>query len=295
MSLEEHANDAQGSLSLFLLALAALVQLRPDARALTPAQARAMSPAELGDALLAAGHPAVVEAVVGSGIMEAPTPPGQPLVTPVKLFLAARPGELRGFCEKMMVTILLAPTARGAAENVAPARPASLSTSLRYRWADPGRQAPSRCEAPANSFFSPEPSKAERRFKLVRLLAKAREDAVRGRDLPFEIEVVDDLGREMQDFARRHPDQAAHIRPDMMKTFASGRAALAALPIGEIREIQDVFFAGISPLSASDLIDPPGRRREHVGLFLGDWSAGVVLDGDRIVRISLQRAIPPPF
>jgi len=59
-----------------VLVLAATIALRADPPAITFAEARAMTPAQLADAMLAPGHPVVVAAEVGRHAPMPPPPPG---------------------------------------------------------------------------------------------------------------------------------------------------------------------------------------------------------------------------
>jgi len=59
-----------------VLVLAATIALRADPPAMTFAEARAMTPAQLADAVLAPGHPVVVAAEVGRHAPMPPPPPG---------------------------------------------------------------------------------------------------------------------------------------------------------------------------------------------------------------------------
>lgn len=63
---------------LALIMLAATIDIRRDAPPVTLEQARSMSPADLGDALLKAGHSPIVKSVVGPEGMLPPPPPDLP-------------------------------------------------------------------------------------------------------------------------------------------------------------------------------------------------------------------------
>ena len=92
-----------------LWTLAATIALRADASALTLEQAKAMSPAELADALLAQGYPAIIDARIGVQGIGPPPPPATLVQSPIELIAAARVSGEPGFCERTVIKILLAP------------------------------------------------------------------------------------------------------------------------------------------------------------------------------------------
>lgn len=70
--------------------LAGAIALRADAPALTLEQASAMSPRQLGDALLSPDHPVIVEAKVGIQGIRPPPPPFTPFQSPIELLTAGK-------------------------------------------------------------------------------------------------------------------------------------------------------------------------------------------------------------
>lgn len=69
------------------------IRLRDHLPSLTSDEAKALTPAELGDALLAPGHLPVTDDTVGPQGMEPSPPPGGSAATRVKLFLQPVLGE----------------------------------------------------------------------------------------------------------------------------------------------------------------------------------------------------------
>ena len=277
---------------LLLMTLAAIA-LRQDGPALTPAQGRALRPSALADALLAPGHPPVVEVVVGpEGQM--PPPPGMASGTPIRLFSAAGPSSHAGFCEKTVANVSLAAVMPQDRDRL-PARPEALSITRLYRWeGKPGRR--STCEGRHYAFFSPDPDKVERLLAVVRLLAEAQRSARAGRALRFAVSVTDEKALANRDFAGRNTDPTTQPTGDDMTPITDGRAALTMVPLPYISWIGAGKSAGGNPLTRADLVGAGGRRLEAVGLFAGgDWTVGIALDGDRIVAIRMRRAIPAPF
>lgn len=272
-----------------ILAAAAL-GLSPNARALTPEQARALTPQSLADALLAPGHDPATEAVVGREGMYPPTPPGEPEITSIKLYLIGKPSTEPGFCEKQLVTVTLAPAAREMDGRVAPARPASLSTETMYRLR---LEDNAHCEVSRNAYFVPDPGALEQRLNTVRLLAKAVWSAKHGARLPFELTVDDKHAREIARLRAAGADLGP-VQP-WEKPLTDARAALARLPIEQITWTA-TESSWSNPLSEADRVGPHGQALKTAVLFMGnEWLAGIALDHHRIVRLRLVRDIPPPF
>lgn len=265
------------------LAATGTIALNPAAPALTPAEARARSPSALADALLAPGHPRVTETVVGPEFNGPPPPPGAPSTTEIRLYFAAtRTGPL-SFCEKKVALVTLAPVF-GSLVSLPPARPRTLALSSTYRWRAPGRS----CEGDYRSFFSVVPKLGSSSFGVVRALAELRRR--RGAGVPVSID--DRYARDIGEYWREHPDKD---NPPPVP-ITDGRKALAAFPIDAISGVYPAGYSPTDPLTPADLRTPSGRALEGVSLFAGgEWNAGLVLDGGRIVRVRLERAIQPPF
>lgn len=265
---------------MLLLALAAAtwpVRLRADLPPLDDARARAMSPATLGDTLLAAGHPPVVAATVGPEGMVVPPPPG---TVAVRLVLRAEPAERPDFCRRTVVTVTIARPA------------ATLETRTDYRWIGAaGRaQAP---DAPDLEFLAPEPDECDTALDTVELLARLNRQARAGCAPSFPVSIDDQLGREMTAFARAHP-RLPHD-PDL-GIITDPRAALAQLSPDQ------VTWAGPAHHALPDLLTPAdkgqvARRRLDARIIHvhGEWTATLLLDGDRVVRMRLLHAVAPPF
>ncbi|HEV2530297.1 hypothetical protein [Phenylobacterium sp.] len=276
-------------MSLLVALAVAAIQLRPDPPPLSLAQARGLTPAGLADLLLAPGHPRVVEALVGQDGMQPPPPPGQGAVT---LYTEARPSDRPGFCERIVAYVQLKATATTAGGGASDFTPANIAWRAAYRWAGakPTAQA---CDAPRSDFFSPEPAEPDRALATVRLLASAQARSERPGALPFEVSVDDREAPQMQTFARAHPEVPSRYT---MKTITDGKAALRGLPLGQVRGVFRPEQGRRDLLTPSDLADIERGRLAAQSLFVSsDWTATLLLDGDRIVRIRLRREIPPPF
>jgi hypothetical protein len=273
-------------MSLLVALVAAAIQLRPDAPSLTLVQARSLAPSALADLLLAPGHPEVVEAVVGSENMQPPPPPGYGAVT---FYTRARPSPRPDFCERIVAYVDLKANAAGAA---APSFTADRMTwRTAYRWMGRSRGAHA-CEGPRSDFFSPEPSETDRALAVIRLLAAAGARAEDSRALPFEVSIDDREGPKMQAFARANGIAGARG----LETITDARAALARLPIDKVLMVERPDRGRRDLLTASDLADIDSHRLQAETVFLGyDWTATLLLAGDRIVRLRLRREMPPPF
>lgn len=269
-----------------------MIQLRKAGPLITPEDARALTPATLGETLLLPGHPPVIEATIGPEGMEPPTPPGRPTVTRIKLYLEAARGEQRGFCQRVVAAIFLKPVSQSPTGTLPASGPDTISTQIAYRWVGTGPNAPA-CEAPKDSFFIPRPGEEQQAMTTVRLLASAQQDAKQRHSLPFALSVEDKEGSEMAAFYREN-----HKQPPKrgMKIITDARKALASLPIDAVTFAGPAMTASPDILFPSDLTDHQGRHLEAMTVFLGgDWTAGLVLDGGHIVRLRLLRQIPPPF
>lgn len=270
----------------------AIIYLRKSGPSITPGQAKELSPQELGEVLLAPGHPIVSEAVVGREGMEPPPPPGMPVVTRVKLYLQPiRSGE-PGFCQRTIATIYLEPVERLADGRLPASRPDSLSTEVAYRWiGDAGDTAA--CEAPRYQFFSPRPDEVEQALEAVRLLASANEAAKNALPLSFTLSVRDEMGPELLAAHLNNPE----IFPDIdVEIITDPIEALASLPIDSVTFAGPAARASPNVLSESDITNVEGGSLEPVTLFLGGvWTVGLVIDDFQVAVIRLLRRIPPPF
>ncbi len=268
------------------------LQLRPEGPSISPEEAKALPPQALGDALLAPGHLPVLEVVVGAQGMEPPPPPGGVVPTRVKLYLKPLLSEQSGFCQRTIATTYLQPVSRPENSSASGGRPINLTTEVAYRWIGEARGALA-CNAPKYAFFIPSLEEKQSALEAVRLLAAASEAAKKGRPLGYSLSLVDKEGPEMLAFQREHPE----LTPvPGLRIINDAKKALASLPIGE------ATFAGPSEtafpniLKASDLKTTKSRVARGMTVFLGgDWIAGLVIVDGRIVRMRLQRAIPPPF
>ncbi len=267
------------------------VKLREGGPAITLDQAKTMTPQALGEALLVPSHLPVTEVTIGPEGMEPPTPPGRPTVTRVKLFLQPVRSEQQGFCERVIASVLLKPVFRSAEGKLPASGPDSVSTQTAYRWVGRTRDDAS-CGAPKLEFFVPQPGGAPQAFAVVRLLAQARQDARRGRHLTFPLSVEDREGPQMMAFDREHSEQPPTPR---LTIITDARKALASLPLGEITFAGQSAAASPDILRVSDLIDDHGHGFQGMTVFLDDWTVGLVIDDNRIVRMRMLRQIPAPF
>ena len=264
------------------------IAIRSDARPIAPDEARGLPPKELANILLASPHPDAVEATVGPEGMEAPIPPTGPASIRMKLYLDPALSAHRGFCERIIATVMMAPAGRLAGGSVAAARPKSVTTEIAYKWIGPKKNFAA-CRTPRSSFFTPN-AELTNALETVRMLVAAREEARSHRRLPFALTVDDQMAREMNEFRKRGLLQ---IPPEEVITDA--RAALASLDIGM------VSFAGPSHRASSDVFRDgdrslQGRPLDGRIVFLGGvWTAGLIVEGGRVTLIRLKRAIPPPF
>lgn len=274
---------------LALVLMAATIEVRRDGPQVTLEQARAMAPAALGDALLAPGHPPIVEASVGPEGMAPPSAPGMPVTSEIRLFTSARTAARAGFCEKTLVTVTLAPVMR-IGRDVPPARAQAVASTTLYRWA-PRIDGRLSCEGRRDDFFALDAALGERSFAVIRALATVRPNQVR------TIGIDDQDARSMRDYVRSHPTEAVGLPAEAVTPITDGRIALARFPISSITMIGR-YGRGWNDrvLSDSDLRNKTGRALEAVTIFAGGvWTAGVVLDGDTITTIRFVKAIPPPF
>ncbi|RZM12015.1 MAG: hypothetical protein EOP68_02155 [Sphingomonas sp.] len=276
---------------LVLAMLAATIEVRRDGPPLTPEQARAMTPAALGDALLASPHPPIVEAVVGPEGVLPPPPPDMPETTEIKLFAAVVPASQPGFCEKTRMVVALAPVMRRDG-NLPPARAQTVSSTKLYRLAE--RNADGiECEAERHAFFAVDPKLGDRTFSVIRLLDTLK--------IAYNSKVqitIDDRGaRELRDLARRHPDEMRNVPEEAITPIVSGGSAMAKFPISSINMIGPYAAAWHGDLlTKTDLKAVKDHGWEAYQIFAGgEWDTGVIVDGDRIVTVRFVRAIPPPF
>ncbi|MDQ0839251.1 hypothetical protein [Sphingomonas faeni] len=275
---------------LALIMLAATIDIRRDAPPVTLDQARGMSPADLGDALLIAGHSPIVEAVVGPEGMLPPPPPELPEESEIKLFSAAEPAQQADFCEKTRAVVRLEPVLRSQGE-LPPSRPKSVSLTKLYRMAVQKNGA-SRCEAKRYEFFALDEKLADRTFTILRLLNSLRMNGIR----KVVVSIDDQEARGMQDYVRENPSQAKGLPKEYITPITDGRVAIERFPISSISYVRNYVKAWDNTLSDLDLKDRKGHDLEAISLFAGGtWDAGIVLDGGRIVKVRFKKAIPPPF
>lgn len=275
-----------------LAATAMTVVLREDGPALTLEEANASTPTALGDALLAPGHPPVTEATVGPEGMEAPTPPGMPVITRIKLYLQPVPSlQQPDFCQRVIATVYLKPVDRLQDGRLPPSSPADISTEVAYRWIGTGRSALA-CIASKDNFFVPTPKDAQLAIASVRLLASARQEARRGGRLSFPVSVQDNEGPAILAYVRdRHEPPIPG-----MTIITNAKKALADLQVDAVRYAGPASGASPDILTKSDVEKSGGSNPLAITIFLGgDWVAGIVADHGQIKRIRLRREIPAPF
>ena len=269
--------------------LAAAMILRTDPPSLTPAQATAMPPAQLGDAVLAAGHPKIVEARIGiQGFVPMPQR-GAPMQTPIMLLAAAHASRKSGFCEQDIAHILLAPVINAGSETAA-AAPVAIHTETTYRWiAD--RDHRTACVNPEDPYFSVTMENRQRAFTLIRSLADLQTGLGSGRKSGFQVTINDRLAVQLRDFASTNPDPRTRPTIEQTTPIVDPETALRSVPLDSIRSI--IF----DQRSWNDP-DPTGtdkRKRTIVSLFAGgEWAVDIAFAGAAIKAIAIVREIPPP-
>ena len=277
--------------ALFLLA--AVMALRADAPALTLAEAKAMSAAKLGDALLARGHPEIVEARVGTQGMMPPPPPGQPFQSPIELTTAGSASSRSGFCERTVVKILLAPVVYVGYEAPA-APPVRLTTEQTYSWKyDSGARAG--CNASDKQYFQVDEHDEARAFHLVRSLAAVQRLARAGRRTGVEWSIDDREARRRREWANTDGSFRKRMITGEMAEITDPAVAMARLPLGDISSVSRQR-SWVRSLTNADLTTKGGKRREAASIFAGGvWSVETVLEQGRVAVIRMVREMPPPF
>lgn len=276
-----------------VLVLAATIALRADPPALTFAEARAMTPAQLADAVLAPGHPVVVAAEVGQHAPMPPPPPGRPYRMPITLVMAGEVSPEAGFCERLVAHVLLAPAIRD--ETMAPLPPpVSLTTERRYSWRADVRDT-SECATVRKPYFSVRDTDASRSFALIRQLARLQKRARACRSLPLRISIDDQSAEMTRAFARINTDPDLRPSEADMTAITSGRVALAKLPLDAIAHIDPDSPSHHGLIEPADRVDSRGAPRTLASLFAGgEWSVDMALESGRIVVLRILRRIPPP-
>jgi len=277
-----------------VLVLAATIALRTDPPSITFAEARAMTPAQLADAVLAPGHPVVVAAEVGRHAPMPPPPPGASYQMPVTLVMAGDVSTAAGFCERSVAHVLLAPSIfRGIAAPLSP--PLSLTIERTYSWRADARDR-GECATVRKPYFSVSETDASPSFALIRQLATLQARARSHRSLPVRISIDDQSARMAQDFARINTDPDLRPSKEEMTVITSGRVALAKLPLDAIAYIHP------NSLSYQGLVEP-AERRDSRGtpralatlLAGGEWTVDMALENGRIVVMRIMRRVPAPF
>ena len=276
---------------LTLLLTIATVDVRQNGPAITLEQAKAMTPAELGDALLAPNHPPIVEASVGPIGMMAPPPPESPIESEIRLYTASQLSNEPDFCEKVQATVTLAPVTR-INGTLPPAQAVRLVKTKLYRWAAKGTK-PSTCEGKHYDFFETRANTAKLSFKVIRLLAALQEKRGSGATLSIN----DEYARSNRAYLSKHPLYSDNFPKLSTIQITNGRIALIQFPITSISSINE--YSGSWPsniLTTNDLIQRGGPKLKALSLFAGGlWSAGVVLSDNKITTVRYVREIPPPF
>lgn len=263
---------------LALLAADPQVALRPDRPRLTPTEAAAMTPAALADALLASGHPPIVERVLLPEGVPPPPPGPHPSPLDVRLVGPALLDAASGFCVKRSWRV---GPERGGETQVVEAAP----TLYRLPHKTGG------CEAPRSSFFTVAPADRPRAFAIVRLIAGAVRQAATVR---FPVSIDDQQGRDMA----RYCAGGGKFCDLPIEIISNGRRALAGLPIEAIFAVGRSNLGDADLFSSAELTAPDGHRYENWKLFVsgdGTYTVNAAMDGDRILAIKMRRAIPPPF
>ncbi len=270
----------------------ATVRLRENGPVITPEEAKALSAAALGDALLAPGHRPVSEVTVGPEGMDPPTPPGILESTRIKLYLEPIRSEKIGFCERAIATVYLAPVNR-LKDGHLPASPAArISTQIAFRWVGLSRNGVA-CAASKYQFFTAKPEAEDEALEAVRLLGLASQDAKLSRRLSFPVSIEDREGSSMLAYERQHPE-VPHI-PEL-KIITDAKEALASLPVDA------VSFSGLASTAYPTVLRPadqpnkmgPGQRA--MTIFLGgDWAVGLIISNGQIKLMRIVRELPAPF
>lgn len=274
--------------------LAAAWALRADAPALTLPQARAMSPAQLGDALLAEGHPKIIGAQVGVQGMAPPPPPNTPFQSPIALIAEGAESNVPGFCERTVAHILLAPVIFTGTQ-APPASPVHLDTEPMYRWRTTSKDGSS-CEGVETHYFRVDPTDRQQAFALIRALADLQSRVKKGRSIKTNVRIDDRQAIQNQEFARTNTDPRIQPGPAELTPIVDGKVALMALPLADISSITLNLQSWLGGLEDKDIIGADGQRRAVASLFAGgEWSVDLVLDHDNIVLVHIIHEVPPPF
>lgn len=273
--------------------MAAAIALRTDPPAMTFAESRAMTPAQLGDALLAPGHPVVVAADVGLRAPMPPPPPGAPYQMPITLVMAGEASQEAGFCERVVAHVLLAPSVfKGGRAPLSP--PVSVTTERTYSRLAENRN-PTECATEQKPYFSVSETDAPRSFALIRQLVALQARAKSHRRLPLQVSIDDQSALMARDFARNNKDPDLRPSKEEMTAITSGRVALAKLPLDAIAYIQPNSLSYRGLIEPAERVNSQGVPRALATMFAGgEWTVDMALEDGRIVVMRILRQIPPP-
>lgn len=214
-----------------------------------------------------------------------------PVASEIRLYTAAEHIAGSGFCRKTRVTVFLQPVLRNG-RQLPPARAETVSSTALYRWAERTNGAV-KCEAGRYDFFELDPALGDRSFAVIRLLGSLRQSEIRR----ITVTIDDQEARSMRDYVNKHPSEARGMPREAITPIVDARIALRMFPISSITMIGPYSKAwNRDVLNETDLQDRKGRPLEAIAAFAGgEWSAGIVLEGSRIITIRFVRAIPAPF
>ena len=251
-------------------------------------EARAMTTAQLADALLPAGHPPIVESVVHPYGREAPVG----WIVNVELVAKAVPATAPGFCAATIYTVAFQPIGNTIGMPIVPASPAMTRTETVYRLADTDRPVAERCQASRDSFFRPYPQNLDRQFALIRLLAAAQKRALADRPQPFPVTFNDSLADGMEAYERGL--SLPKGTPSVVERIPDAARAMALFPVTRVF----MFDVGLTPrrtepaLAEAHAGDRSGEPLRRAEIWAGrNWEAEIAYRGDRIVRLHLIRRL----
>ena len=277
-----------------LLVMAAAIAVRADPPTMTFAEARTMTPAQLGDALLAPGHPVVVAAEVGQRAPMPPPPPGAFYQMPITLVMAGKVSEEAGFCERLVAHVLLAPSIfREITAPLSP--PVSVTMERTYSWRANAKDA-TECASVRKPYFSVSEMDAPRSFALIRQLVSLQARARSHRALRLRVSIDDQSVEMTREFARRNKDPDLQPSKEELTAITSGRVALAKLPLDAIAYIHPRSLSYHDLIERAERLDSRGAPRELASLFAGgEWTVDMALENGRIVVMRVLRRVPAPF
>ena len=266
------------------------VALRTDGPSVDPKAAEQLSPEAVGNLLLAPGHPPVTDVRIGPEFM-VPYPPGVKIPTRFELHLKPFKSREPGFCERTIAIVHLASVDQLPDRSVPSSRPDTIETRTGYQWAGRAKESVKGCGEPKRPFLVPKPEERADALRLIRILASAQARARRVKRQPYLMSVEDSVGPGMREYQREHPEDEQFD----WEVFTDPHKALLAVPLDA------VSYAGPSSAFSPNILTEDDRGRMSLDMRTasvfagGEWTIGMILRGDEIILMRMQRAIPPPF